>query len=40
MIKCPSSTSETAANPTPDLKEYILPKTEDVTKSEIEITPK
>ena len=28
MIKCPSSTNETAANPTPDLKEYILSKTE------------
>ncbi len=40
MIKCPSSTNETATNPTPDLTEYILSKAEDVSKAEIETTPK
>lgn len=40
MIKCPSSTNETATNPTPDLKEYILSKTEDVPKAETSTTPK
>jgi len=28
MIKCPSSTNETATKPTQDLSEYILPKIE------------
>ena len=30
MIKCPSSTNETATKPTQDLSEYILPKIEKV----------
>ena len=33
MIKCPSSTNETATNPTPDLTEHILPKTEATEKN-------